>query len=804
MNSDGMACPECPDVDALLDGLQRAAIVVEADGTIGSCSSQFLELLGYGGDEIRGSTMPSLFPTEKFGLEFMALLYNGPSSCNAVGGQCELRRKTGEPLHLEFQAMRLEGEGWEQRRLVVFAKELDKAGNEGRTLQSLARLSDENPSPVLRISDDGILLYANRGSWLVTSHWATDVGHRIPPAWFAVVRGAIESGQSREEELRIGFKTYLLIIVPVAGMGYVNIFGLDVTARKQVERKLKQDAQVFENASEAIMIVDTDLRILDVNLAFETITGYSREEVLGEEASILKSGSQDQNFYAAMWTSIREKGSWQGEIWDRRKSGEDYPKWLSISAILDENGVVARYVGLFSDISTMKQTQERLYYLAHYDSLTGLANRRQFLDRLAQSIEDAKRTKELLAVFYIDLDGFKQVNDTYGHRAGDQFLREAANRIRSSLRQSDTVARLGGDEFTAILPHIKNMQDSAIAAQKMLTRLGEPLLLDEQEVFMSSSVGIAIFPEDAADVEALLQFADTALYKAKELGKNCYQFYSPTMNQRAAEVLALKAKMKRGLEQDEFFLHYQPQVEVCSGRVSGVEALARWNSRDLGLVHPNRFIPLAEETGMIHELGERMLRYACRQGQLWRAGGLRDVRIAVNVSSVQLKRRDFASLAESAIAEYGLPPGGLEIEITESVLLVDDETVMAQLRRLKALGATLAIDDFGTKYSSLAYLRRLPIDRLKIDISFVRDLPADRGSVAIASAIIAMGHSMGLEVIAEGVENVSQADILADKGCDYLQGELFSGPIPPDRLDSIAIKSWSPNRPMMSGSTIRG
>ena len=586
----------------------------------------------------------------------MARLQSELPAHESAEGQCELRRKTGESLPLNFTALPFDWDGGRLNCLVTFM--LDRPGAKGseHSLQSLARLSDENPSPVLRISGDGVLLYANRGSWLVLSHWKTEVGRKIPPAWFEVVREVIGSGQRREEELRIGFKTYLLLLVPVSGMGYVNIFGLDVTADKQVARKLRQHAQVFENASEAIMIVDTDLRILDVNLAFETITGYSRKEVLGEEASILKSGRQDESFYASMWNSIREKGSWQGEIWDRRKNGEDYPEWLSISAIQDENGVVMRYIGLFSDISTMKQAQDRLYYLAHYDSLTGLANRRQFLDRLDQSIEDAKRTNELLVVFFIDLDGFKQVNDTYGHRAGDQFLREAANRIRASLRQSDTVARLGGDEFTAILPHVKNVQDSAVAAQKMLSRMVEPLTLDQQELFMSASVGIAIFPDDATDMESLLQFADTALYKAKELGKNCYQFYSPTMNLKATEVLALKAKMKRGIELDEFFLHYQPQIDARSGRIRGVEALARWGSPDLGDVYPDRFIPLAEETGMIHEIGGRMLRYACIQGQKWCADKLDDLRIAVNVSPVQLKRRDFAQLAESTIAELDCRP----------------------------------------------------------------------------------------------------------------------------------------------------
>lgn len=784
---------EWPDAELLLDGIGSAVLVLSSNLTIHFCSRRFLDILGYGKEDLRGLSMAALFRDESRGAEWIGRLVDEVSARGTTEGRLELVAKGGEARDLRFRAGALGREGGE---LVIAVEESRGEADASRgaasggeqALRDLARLYDENPSPVLRVSREGYLLYANRASWPVLSHWQTEVGRKVTQTWQDAIGESLQSGENREEEFCMGFKTYLLVFVPVSDMSYVNVFGLDVTTRKQVERKLLLDAQVFENTSEAIVITDTDLRILDVNLAFQNITGYSREEALGEKVSILRSGRHDKLFYAHIRKTLREKGSWQGEVWDRRKNGEIYPKWLSISCML-ENGSVARYVGLFSDLSTMRHTQEQLYYMAHYDSLTGLANRRHFLDRLKIGLEDARRTKERIAVLFIDLDGFKQVNDTYGHRAGDQLLREAANRIKNSLRQSDTVARMGGDEFTAILPHLKNVQDSVVAAQKMIARMGEPMLLEQREVLMSSSVGISIFPDDATEADSLLACADTALYRAKELGKNCHQFYSPELNKRAEEILSMKAKMRRGIDLGEFYVFYQPQVEAGTGRAVGVEALARWNSRELGAVPPDRFIPLAEETGMIHEIGELVLRLACRQARTWKEEGLPDLLVAVNVSAVQVRRSDFAGIAEAVIAAEGMPAGGLEIEITESTLLGDEEQVIQQLHRLKDLGATLAIDDFGIKYSSLSYLRRLPIDRLKIDSSFVRDLSSDKGSLAIAVSIIAMGHGLELEVVAEGVETEAQAAILAAKGCDYFQGHLFSEAVPGEQIGVFARRS---------------
>ena len=770
----------------LLDSIRSAILVFGPEKGILACSRNFCELLGYERRELLGLRLSSIFQDEGLGTEVISRLVSDLSSQGLTDGTFKLMRKTGEAIRLGYKASSLDIGSAGKRSVVLVVEERQANGQGGDPIQNLARLYDENPSPVLRLSKDGLILYANRASWLMLAHWNTNVGDRVQPFWSEVAREAIVSRQSREEELRIGFKAYHLVFVPVVDTDYVNIFGLDITARKQVERKLLLDAQVFENASEAIIIADPELRILDVNLAFASITGFSREEVLGEEVSILKSDKHDKGFHSAIFRSVQEQGSWQGELWERRKSGDIFPAWLSISSMHDESGALSRYVGLFSDISALKHSQEQLHYMAHYDSLTGLANRRHFLDRLELGISDSKRTKERMAVLCIDLDDFKQVNDSYGHHVGDQLLWQVAGRIRTSLRQGDTIARVGGDEFSAILLHITDAQDAAVAAQKLLKRVCVPVMLDEREIMISASIGIAIFPTDAADQEALMACADGALHRAKELGKNCHQFFSPELNKRAQESVFMRAKMRRGIDMNEFLLFYQPQIDVGTGLLSGVEALARWKSHELGMVGPDRFIPVAEETGMILEIGEQLLIMACSQAKIWNDKGLKELKIAVNVSAVQLKRSDFAGMVKSIIEEYGMPSGGLEMEITESVLLEeDDDQVIMQLHRLKSLGMTLAIDDFGIKYSSLAYLKRLPIDRLKIDRAFVKDLATDRGSLAIASAIIAMSHSLDLQVIAEGVETEGQAKALAEKGCDYFQGMFFSEPLPAERIDAF-------------------
>jgi diguanylate cyclase (GGDEF)-like protein/PAS domain S-box-containing protein len=783
---------------ALLDAINSAILLLAWDGTITQTNGSALTMLGY--EKLEGKNLAGLFPRQDMAEEFLRRIAARTRKGSSSLGRTRLRRAGGDFVPVSYRASRLDVGGREV--VLLDTVDLRVENEQDQQTRSLARFSDENPFPILRVADDGTLLYANPGSWLLLAHWNVERGQRVPLEWTKIIQQVLASEDSREVETQIGFKTLLLSLVPVPEMGYVDIFGLDVTNRKQAERKLQLDAQVFENATEGVMITDAEQRILDVNRAFTTITGYTREEILGENASILQSGRHDESFYRELWKSVRERGSWQGEIWDRRKNGDIYPKRLSISAVPDERGQVVRYIGLFSDITTVKQTQEQLYHMANYDSLTGLANRRFFHDRLGRDLQEARRSGEMVALMFIDLDGFKLINDNMGHRAGDVLLRAAADRIRENVRDSDTVARMGGDEFTVVIPRLHNSQHAAGVAQKMLARIAEPVALEQQEIFTTSSIGIAIFPQDAADVEGLLQSADTALYRAKERGKNGCQFYSRDMNTAAVERLQLSLRLRHGFEAGELHLHYQPMVSAATGRVTCLEALARWESAGEGAVSPEVFIPLAEETGLIHDLGAFLLRRACEQGKRWHRDFGKGLRIAVNISPYQLRRSDFLSRVERIVEEAGFPFASLEFELTEGSLQDDLPEISGKLERLKSLGATISLDDFGTRSSSLSSLKRFPIDRLKIDRSFIRDIPHDANSVEIASAILGMGRSLNLAVVAEGVQTEEQAALLRSQGCDAFQGSLFSQPRPPQELHSY-LKSTCCDEEEGKGKSVR-
>ncbi len=764
---------------SLLDAIETPILVVEPAGAIAWANRPAMRLLGYEPQGLLGQGIAVLFPRQDMAATFLAHIRSRLDADGAPEGRTRLRDASGSYVPVSYRASRVADAG---DLLLLAFSDLRAANEREQVTYSIARFSDENPFPVLRIADDGILLYANPGSWLLLMHWGISQWQSVPDEWKTKVQDVLGSGESREVEIQIGFKTLLLNLVPVAQMGYVDIFGLDVTNRKQAEKKLQLNAQVFENATEGVMITDEDQRILDVNRAFTTITGYTREEILGESARILQSGRHDQAFYEELWKSVRERGSWQGEIWDRRKNGEVYPKWLSISVVPDEKGRAVRYIGLFSDISAVKQTQEQLYHMANYDSLTGLANRRFFQDRLEQNLQEARRSGEKVAVMFIDLDGFKLINDNMGHRVGDALLRSVAERIRENVRDTDTVARMGGDEFTVVLPRLRDSQHAVLVAQKILSRIAEPVALETQELFTSSSIGIAVFPEDAPDVDGLLQSADTALYRAKERGKNSYQFFSREMNRAAVERLQLQQRLRQGYEAGEFHLHFQPLVNAATGRPAGLEALARWESARGGTTSPTAFIHLAEETGLIHDLGAFFLRSACEQGRLWSESFRQSVRIGINISPHQLRRSDFVSRVEEVVLETGFAFARLEFELTEGSLIEDVPETRRKLERLKSLGAWIALDDFGTRYSSLAYVKKFPIDRLKIDRSFIAEIPRDPNCVEIATAIIAVGRSLNLEVVAEGVQTEEQAALLRDRGCHVFQGFLFCAPLPGDEV----------------------
>ncbi|WP_374496727.1 EAL domain-containing protein [Vogesella indigofera] len=535
--------------------------------------------------------------------------------------------------------------------------------------------------------------------------------------------------------------------------------------------------KVFESTMEGIVITDSKGLIQSVNPAFSRITGYSRDEAIGHTPALLKSGRQSADFYEHMWRQLKSDGFWQGEVINRRKNGLLYTEHLTITAIGDDQGVTQHYVAVFADITQRKQAEERLHFLANHDALTGLPNRTLFAEKLQAAVEQAREQQQRFALMFIDLDRFKLINDTLGHQAGDELLVKISQRLQEEAPGSSTVARLAGDEFTILLPNSGSLTTLASMAQDMLDSItGELVLGGNSKVFVSASLGIAVFPDDGRTADSLLVNADAAMYRAKNRGKNTFQFYTADMNASAMARLKLEYSLHRALIKDEFQVWYQPKVDLASGALVGMEALIRWQHPEMGFVPPVEFIPVAEECALIVPIGAWVLQEACRQTKLWADRCGFGGRVAVNLSGRQIKFGNIVETVAQVLQQTGLSPSQLELEITESTAMDSDGEVMKALEGLRAMGITLAIDDFGTGYSSLAYLKRLPVQVLKIDRSFIKDLDRDKDDAAIASAVISLGRSLGLSIVAEGVERPAHREFLIGQGCHQAQGYLFGKP----------------------------
>ena len=574
----------------------------------------------------------------------------------------------------------------------------------------------------------------------------------------------------------------------------IRITGIaeDITVQKQTEEQLSLSAQVFVNSQEAIMITDSMNNIIKVNQAFTDITGYSEMEVIGKNPRILKSGRHESGFYQSLWQTLLSTGNWHGEVWDRRKNGEIYPKWVTINIVRNELGEISNFIALFSDITERKASFDRIQRLAHYDTLTNLPNRSLLNERLESAIAGAKRNGLKIGILFLDLDRFKNVNDSLGHFAGDLLLQTVANRLKRCVRDMDTVARLGGDEFVIILNGIKDAADAAHVAQKILESLSEPVMIENQEIVTTPSMGISIYPDDGQNHTTLIKNADAAMYHAKDLGRGNFQFFTQNMNEKAFKQLSFESDLKLALKRAELFLDYQPQIDIRSGRLVGMEALLRWRHPEKGLIPPSVFIPVAEECGAIVAMGEWVIRAACNQNRIWQAAGLPVVPVAVNLSAVQFRQKDIVDAIKRILEETGLSPSLLELEMTEGIIMEDADTTIGTLRAIKEMGLRLSIDDFGTGYSSLSYLKRFPIDKLKIDQSFVRDIATNQDDAAIIRTIITMGHSLRLQVIAEGVETLDQLAFLKEEGCDEAQGYHFGRPMPASQFEALLGKKAGP------------
>ncbi len=559
---------------------------------------------------------------------------------------------------------------------------------------------------------------------------------------------------------------------------------LDITERKQAEAHIKLAAQVFEQSGEGFLITDANRNIIMVNHAFTVITGYSEAEALGNIPRFLYVGRQDTDFYQAIWDSINTQGHWQGELLDRRKDGNVYPRWFSISRVLDVQGNVTNYIGIFSDISQHKQDEAHIQRLAHFDALTELPNRILLNDRIGIALSSAQRNRTSLAVLFVDLDHFKNVNDTLGHRIGDALLIEVAKRLKSVVRDEDTVSRLGGDEFIFVLPGT-DAAGAAHVAEKLLEVIPQQYQIEQHELVITPSIGIAIYPNDGEDFDTLSKCADVAMYRAKRDGRNNYRFFTAEMQASSARSLQLENALRHALERNQLELHYQPQISLSDNRIIGAEALLRWHHPELGIISPSEFIPIAENSGQILKIGEWVLRSAVHQLKVWMDGGMAPMTMAVNLSVVQSRHLNLPAMVSQILDEAGLSPQYLELELTEGVAMEDPLGAIAIMDNLHQRGIRMSIDDFGTGYSSLNYLKRFQVYKLKIDQSFVRDIMEDPEDRAIVGAIIRMANALGLQTIAEGVETEGQLAFLREQGCSEMQGFCFSEPLPVDQFEKF-------------------
>jgi len=550
----------------------------------------------------------------------------------------------------------------------------------------------------------------------------------------------------------------------------------EITERLSAEDKLRLHSRIIEDSDQGILITDITERIVSVNAAFSRITGYTAAEAIGQTPDLLHSGVQDADFQTRVRSAIHGAGPWAGEIVGKRKNGELFPQSVSISVVRKDDGEITHAFSIFSDISVLRAAEQNMVRLANYDSLTGLPNRTLLTQLVDQALTAARRSNHYGALLVIDLNRFSAINDTLGHEIGDELLRQVGQRFRQTLRDEDILARVGSDDFVAALLHIQKREHSGIVAKKILTALAIPFVIESHVLYIGASIGISVFPDDGLDTNTLLRYADVAMKQVQESSEDGYLFYSPEMNQRAKDQMRLEGELRRALENKELLLHYQPKVSLVNGRIVGAEALIRWRHPEHGMIPPGKFIPVAEETGLILDLGNWVLEESCRQIRSWMDSGLVTPPIAVNLSA-----RQFDALlperVQDVLDRYDVPPEKLKLEITESLLVRGPELVIPIMNELVAMGLALSLDDFGTGYSSLAYLKRFPITTLKIDRSFVIGLPDEENDRAIAQAIVTMGKQLRQEIVAEGVETREQMAFLRDLGCDQLQGYLFSPPV---------------------------
>lgn len=756
-------------------------------------------MLGFSREELLSKQVTDIHPGQKTALKsfLRSILINGKGWTDQLVG----RRKDGHYLSLEISASTIYLRG--SIHILALKRDITQRKQREKVLKLMQFTIDRTAMPTFFMQSDARFFYVNEAACRALGYSRRELlsmsVHDIdtdflPEAWpgtwkqLKAQRTFTFESHHRTKSGKIFPVEITANYLAFQGKEYNCIFAHDIIERKHGEKQQRLSAAIFDAASESIMVTDVDSQLLSVNPAFTQLTGYSAEEVIGKPVKMLQSGKQDKAFYLKMWDSIHTTGRWQGEIWNKKKNGEIYPAWLSISSVTDEQGKVIQYTGLLSNITQRKLDEKKLHFQATHDPLTDLANRTLLIERLSQVLKQARRTGELAALFFVDLDHFKQINDTLGHLAGDEILKETTARLLDTVRESDTIARTSGDEFLILFPKITDRRDVVPVAKKIIKKLST-FHLNEQHIFLGASIGIAIAPHDGEDVSNLLKHADMAMYKAKEAGRNRYHFYNQEMEKQTQERNHLEWDLRRALQRKELVMHYQPLVDLHTSRTVSVEALVRWEHPHRGLLFPGLFIPISEDSDLINQIGTWVLNTACSQVKTWHEHYDFDASVSVNVSSRQFGTSELLSSVTNALENSGLPPEFLTIEMTESLMLdpAEEEPIL-KLNALKEIGVKLAVDDFGTGYSSLSYLSKYPIDHLKIDQSFIKDVPHDPKKKSLVEAIIRMGESLHLETVAEGIETDEALCCLKGLGCKMGQGYYFSKPVSAKTYEAVLGK----------------
>jgi len=662
--------------------------------------------------------------------------------------------------------------------------------NYKKRIENLAKYPAQNPHPVIKTDSHNNILYANPSSKHLLEIWNTRIYGKLPEFWTPIISLVLKNNESVEKEIIIKDFIYRFSITPVPEEREVFIYGVDVTQTKKAEKELTLISKIFETILEGITVTDINAKILFVNPSFTRITGYSSEEAIGKNPKILKSKRHDSIFYKKMWESLIQYGRWEGEIWNRRKNGEVYPEWLSINAIKDDLGQTEFYVAVFNDISEIKIKEAEIKYQALHDPLTGLPNRYLLNENVEKSIYDSDRNKKKFAILIIDLDKFKYINDSLGHIVGDILLQKVSIRLKKCLRKSEFLSRIGGDEFVIILIDIIASDNVLTICNRIIDAFKEPFEINNNNLFIYPSIGISVYPDDGLSYTELYKNADLAMYEAKKCGGNNCKFFSTKLNEDSFKKIQFATDIRNALEKNHFILYYQPVVCIKTGTIIGAEALIRWRHPEKGMISPGEFIPIAEEIGLINEINDWVLLNACRDLKKWQNNGFNDFYMSVNINSSQFFNGILLKSVERAIIETKINLKNIILEITENTLMQGIQEIIMHMNELKELGVRFSIDDFGTGYSSLSYLQKFPIDNLKIDRSFIIEIPHNPESSAIAKTIIALAKNLNIKVISEGVEKEEQMRFFQKLDSDFIQGYYFSPPVPEEKFIELIKKRF--------------